>query len=241
MILRTGRMMDRTIRSKRDIEAYCYFYQTGTIPHASGKHVLAVTDPSEMAVREAFEQVGTNLRFLFCKPGQQVIGIHSVMPREGKTFIAANLAATLAFSGKKVLLIEANLRKPALAALFGTSNETGLSRFLSGGTSNEVVQRTSIDQLWMLPAGPVPSNPAELLGNGRFRMLIDRGREEFDFVIFDNAPASVFADGLITSAACDLNLFVLRAGVSRKDEFKFMDQLTGTGSMSHLGLVLNDV
>jgi capsular exopolysaccharide synthesis family protein len=150
-----------------------------------------------------------------------------------------NLAATLALSGKKVLLVESNLRKPVLARLFKTSDEGGLSRYLAGEVSEEVVHGTNIDQLWVLPAGPVPSNPAELLGNGRFRMLIDRSRKEFDFVILDHAPASVVADGLMTSAFCDLNLFVLRAGVSRKDEFRFIDQLTGAGAMSHLALVLN--
>ncbi|MGV8135426.1 MAG: CpsD/CapB family tyrosine-protein kinase [Mangrovibacterium sp.] len=241
MIFRPLRFMYRTIRSKRDIEANCHFYQAGTIPRARGRQVIAVTDdPSGAAVREAFQKMSQNLRFLFSRPGAQVIGIHSVMRGEGKTFIAANLAATLASSGSKALLIEANLRKPVLSGLLGTSNAKGLNRYLEGGTFEETVQKMSIDHLWMLPAGPVPPNPAELLGNGRFRMLIDRGREEFDYVILDNAPASVVADGLITGAACDLNLFVLRAGVSRKDEFRFIDQLTGTGVLSHLAVALND-
>ena len=239
MSFRPFRFMYRTIRSKRDIEANCHFYQAGTIPRVKGRQAIAVTDPSDAAVREAFVKMSQNLRFLFSRPGAQVIGIHSVMHGEGKTFMAVNLAATLALSGRKALLIEANLRKPVLSGLLGTSNAKGLSRYLEGGTFEETVQKMSIDHLWMLPAGPVPVNPAELLGNGRFRMLIDRGREEFDFVILDNAPASVVTDGLITGAACDLNLFVLRAGVSRKDEFRFIDQLTGTGSINHLALVLN--
>ncbi len=239
MIFRPLRFMHRTIRSKRDIETNCHFYQAGTIPRAKSRQVIAVTDPSGAAVREAFQKMSQNLRFLFSRPGGQVIGIHSVMRGEGKTFVAANLAATLASGGSKALLIEANLRKPVLAGLFGTGPAKGLSRYLEGGTFEEVVQKTSIDHLWMLPGGPVPPNPAELLGNGRFRMLIDRGREEFDYVILDNAPASVVTDGLITGAACDLNLFVLRAGMSRKDEFRFIDQLTGTGVLSHLAVALN--
>lgn len=241
MIFRKIRLIDRVIRSKRDIEEQCYFYRAGTIPHAQGKHVPAVTGPGCPELKEAFQQIITRLRFLYHRPGHQVIGIHSVMPGEGKTFTAVNLATMLALSGEKVLLCEANLRKPCLVQQFGTGNETGLSTCLNGRSFEEVVQKTSIDQLWLLPAGPVPSNPAELLGSDRFRMLIDRSREAFDFVILDHAPASVVADSLITGPACDLNLFVLRAGVSRKDEFRFIDQLTGTGAMKHLVLVLNDL
>jgi len=231
-------LFKNVIWSKRDIEKVSWIYVIGTVPHvAGGKPAIKDGDCGEL--RESLTRICANLSFFFYKPDQKVIGIHSVKPGVGKSFFSVCLATCFALNGKKVLLIGANLRRPGLNPQAGKERAPGLSSYLSGQPFDACVRKTGPGELWMMPEGPAVENPGELLNNDLFKRLIRQSRETFDYVILDNAPASVVADGLITGAACDLNLFVLRTGVSRKNEFRFIDQLTGAGSMSHLALVLN--
>jgi capsular exopolysaccharide synthesis family protein len=174
--------------------------------------------------------------------GQKVISIHSIRPEEGKSFSSINLACILALNDKKVLLIGADMRKPRLHHVFSRSNDSGLSTYLIGQSKYEdIIQKTDIKNLYLLAAGPVPPNPAELLERNLYKTLMERAREEYDFIVIYNAPVSMVIDGLITGKEADLNIFILRYGVSRKDQLKFINDMASKEVMKHQALVINDI
>ena len=165
-----------------------------------------------------------------------------MQPAEGKTFNSVNLSSILAMNDKKTILLGVDLRKPRLHRIFKISNEKGLSNYLVGQSQiTEIIQETNIDNLFVIPAGPIPPNPAELLERPAFKQLLEELKNQFDFIIIDNAPVSRVTDGLITSKLSDLNLFVLRYGVSKKDQLKFINDIAKQGVMQNPALIINDV
>ena len=165
--------------------------------------------------------------------------MQSVRTGEGKSFVSASLACCLASQGKKVLLVEMNLRRPVLAALAGVSKEAGLRSCLKGRAFDECIRETA-HGFWLMPEGAAGGQ--ELLFDGEeFRSLIDRGRQAFDYVILDNAAVSGGHEGITAGQLCDLNLFVLRSGRSRRNEIRFIHHLAAHGAIRNLAFVLNDL
>jgi capsular exopolysaccharide synthesis family protein len=234
--------LNNTIRLQEDVEKLTPLTIIGNVLHASGSSELVVIENPRAPITEAYRTIRTNLQYMLSENGQQVIGIHSIRPGEGKSFSSTNLACILALNDKKVLLIGADLRKPRLHQVLNRPANTGLSTYLIGQSGYEdIIQKTDIENLSLLVAGPVPPNPAELLERDLYRVLVERARKEFDYIIVDNAPVSMVTDGLVTSRLADLNIFILRYGVSRKDELKFINDMAAKQVMKHTALVINDI
>jgi capsular exopolysaccharide synthesis family protein len=140
--------------------------------------------------------------------------ITSMAPQEGKTTVAMHLAATIAQAGHKVIVVDADLRKPTLHKRLGLPNTTGLSSYLAGATGRDVVLDHPAGQIKVITSGPVPPNPSELLGSARMRELVAKLEDHFDFVIIDSAPIMGASDGLVVSKLVRGSLVVARAGVT---------------------------
>lgn len=234
--------LNSKIHLQEDVEKLTKLTIIGNVLHSRAKSELVVVEHPTAPISESYRTIRTNLQYKFTEPGQKVIGIHSISPGEGKTFTSTNLASILAMNDKKTLLIGADMRKPRLHQLFGLDNSQGLSNYLIGQFGvKEITKQTLIDNLWVIPSGPIPPNPAELLERPRMTALMDWAKKEFDYIILDNAPVSMVTDGLITCRHADLNLFILRYGVSNKDQLKFINEITGKGSMPNAALVINDI
>ncbi|MGV8135430.1 MAG: GumC family protein [Mangrovibacterium sp.] len=234
--------LNSTIHLQEDVEKLTPLTIMGNVPHSSSSSELVVVENPRAPITEAYRTIRTNLQYMLSENGQQVISIHSIRPGEGKSFSSVNLASILALNDKKVLLIGADMRKPRLHQIFKSSNISGLSTFLIGQSKyEEIVQQTDIDNLYLLASGPVPPNPAELLERNLYKTLLERVRKEFDYIVIDNAPVSMVTDGLITGKEADLNIFILRYGVSRKDQLKFINDMAAKEVMKHLALVINDI
>ncbi|MEL7587631.1 MAG: polysaccharide biosynthesis tyrosine autokinase [Prolixibacteraceae bacterium] len=234
--------LNNTIELQEDVQRLTALTVIGNIPHGNGKNEMVVVKDPRAAITESFRTVRTNLKYMLSQGDQKVIGIHSVRPGEGKTFNSLNLACILALNDRKVLLVGADMRRPHLHKPLNMKSVWGLSTYLIGqSTYEEIVLETSINNLSFVASGPIPPNPAELLERPAFSELIARAREEFDYVIIDNAPISLVTDGLITCRASDLNIVILRYGVSRKDQISFINELSDRGLMKHLSLVINDI
>ena len=141
----------------------------------------------------------------------------SMAPSDGKTTTAINLATALANSGKKVVLIDADLRKPSLSRIMGLQSEVGLSTYLSGNTDEEIILGTDVENLWTIMAGPVPPLPSELLSSERLKDLIARLHETYDMVVIDSPPVMPVSDSLILSRLADTTVVVVRAGKTSYD------------------------
>lgn len=203
---------------------------------------LVVTHEPRSVVAEAFRTLRTAV--LFSTPGAapKLILVTSATASEGKTVNCLNLAATLAESGSRVLLVDVDLRHPSCHRALGIENTTGLSNFLAGQAALEgIVHMLEKPNLWFIPGGPTPPNPAELVGSSRMREMIDLAREEFDFVILDSPPVTPVSDALVLARASDGVVLVVKGQDTPRDVVRrARDQLALTGAHL-LGTVVNNV
>lgn len=191
-----------------------------------------------LAVSEAYRSLRTAL-LLSSAHELKVLAVTSVEAAEGKTATATNLAVVLAQLGRRVLLLDADLRKPRLHKVFGVSNRTGLVTYLTTGSDQGIVHRSEVGGLFVVPAGPIPPNPSELLSSDRMRELIARLRQSFDFVVFDTPPTLAVTDSTLVGSLTDgVVLCVRSAQVDRREAQRALDRLR-LAEVRVLGTVLN--
>jgi capsular exopolysaccharide synthesis family protein len=230
-----------TIQSKEEVEKITDLPILGSIVHRTYHKELVVVDYPRSCITESFRAIRTNLRFMLAQDMQKVIGIHSIIPNEGKSVTSTNLAAIMAVNNKKVLLVGADLRKPRLHEIFGVDNDKGLSSYLVGRCRfKEIVKESKVKGLSIIPSGPLPPNPVELLENGSFERFISEAREQFDYIILDNPPVSYVTDGVLTAVHADVNLFLLREGYSNKEQVKFINKFAEKKTITRIALIIND-
>lgn len=202
--------------------------------------LITLVDPSS-PVSEQYRTIRTNLQFASSADRRlQTIVITSSGPGEGKSTTAANLAVVFAKSGQRVLLVDADMRKPTVYKTFQLNNHSGLSTVLSTGTSiREVAQETSIDNLSVLTSGPKPPNPSELLGSVRMDQVITEAKNLYDIVIFDMPPVVAVTDAQIMSSKVDGTLLVIRENVTKKEDATKAKELLSLVQARMLGVVYN--
>jgi capsular exopolysaccharide synthesis family protein len=202
------------------------------------RHPVAARDDTHGLRAEGFRRLGTNLRFVDVDRPPKVIAVTSAVPGEGKTSVAVNLAATLAEAGARVCLVDTDLRRPTAARALGLIGDAGLTTVLIGQAQLEyVVQQAG--SFSVLASGPVPPNPAELLGSGQFRSAISTLSEDFDHIVIDTAPVLPVTDAAVIAPVVDGYLLVVRAGkTSRTQVTDALGTLRRTDTPV-LGAVLN--
>ncbi|MDZ7636065.1 MAG: CpsD/CapB family tyrosine-protein kinase [Bacteroidales bacterium] len=168
--------------------------------------------------------------------------VSSPVSGEGKTFISVNLATIISMMNKKVLIVGLDLRKPRVHAILKAGNGHGMSQYLSGGaTFEEVISPTEIENLWFAPSGPVPPNPAELIGSPKMAEFIARARNEFDTVIIDTPPVGIVTDALLLSQLANVTLFVVRQRYTTRGSVQLLDEIYRKGEMANIALLVNDI
>ncbi|MEP6597568.1 MAG: CpsD/CapB family tyrosine-protein kinase, partial [Ginsengibacter sp.] len=194
-------------------------------------------------IAEQFRIFRTNMNFLTAQKKCPKILVTSSMTGEGKSFITANLGMVYAYSGKKVLLMEMDLRKPHLAKMLKCNTEKGFSNFIvSGDSIKEYVQPvTDNPNLFLLSSGPIPPNPAELLMSEALPAIFEKFSEQFDVIIMDSPPIGIVTDAQILSNYSDVNLFVVRERYTYKNSLEIIDDLLGNKKFANLYLIVNDV
>ena len=195
----------------------------------------------DYSVEESFKSLRANLQF--CGEDKKVIAITSCTPNEGKSSVTLNLAISLADAGKKVLLIDADLRKSVLLGrIHVTEAVKGLTHFLSRQTQLlDVICNTNVPKLSIIFAGPVPPNPAELLGGKYFKELLASARKVYDYILVDTPPLGSVIDSAIIAEECDGSVMVIESGVI---SYRFAQEVKEQLAKSNcpiLGVVLNKV
>ncbi|WP_028273725.1 CpsD/CapB family tyrosine-protein kinase [Atopococcus tabaci] len=192
---------------------------------------------------EQFRTIRTNLRFTMVDKKVKSIVVTSANASSGKSFVAANLAATFAAENKKVLLVDADLRKPTVHRIFGIRNFNGLTTLLTEESIQleHMVHYSLVSNLFVLPSGALPPNPAELLSSHRMDVLKAQMEEEYDLVIFDMPPILPVADAQIMAGKTDGTIFVIPQGGVSKEEGKKAKQLLEMVQANILGAVMNRV
>lgn len=215
--------LDTRVRSMNDVEHLTTRPILGAITYDAGarSRPLVVHDDAGSPRAEAHRALRTNLQFLDFDRGARVLVVTSAVPGEGKSTSAANLALALAETSKRVLLVDADLRRPALAKYLGLEGDTGLTDVLIGSaTLNEAVQRWGSGGLYVLPAGRIPPNPTELLQSGGMRTLITQLESEYESVIFDAPPLLPVADAAILARRTSGAIVVSAVRTVRKPQLR---------------------
>ena len=240
--------LDDSIRSKSQLERLTGLTTIGLIPSVSqwrkGKkrEVVSLTEENSSAA-EAYRSLRTSVQFIGIERPAQVIQITSALPSEGKTTTSANLAVALAWAGKRVVLVDSDLRRPRLHELFGLPNERGLTTVLLGDVSlaDAVTPVPGERRLALLASGEVPPNPAELHVIGTYAEVIAALRAEADYVIVDTPPVLPVADARIASALVDVTLLVVAANASAEKDIRRALELLQQVEAQVAGTVLNNI
>lgn len=245
-------LLDTNIKSLSDVEEKLGLPLLGVIPSAEGKDILpdAFTASATSGVESGWSQVAESYRslrtsLLLSRPGSppRVIVVTSSKPAEGKTSVATLSAIILALSGARVLLLDADLRRPSVHTRFKIANRVGLSSILSGKATPEeaIYQYPKVPTLQILPAGPIAPMPAELLGSKEMHNLVDSLRSRYDFVVMDTPPVLTVADAMILVPVSDGVALVLRYGETTSNvAVRSRDLLLRSGA-NLLGTILNAV
>ncbi|HWI20569.1 MAG TPA: polysaccharide biosynthesis tyrosine autokinase [Vicinamibacterales bacterium] len=238
--------IDNRIKSPSDIQQYLRIPYLGLIPALPGSSAHPsdplVSGDVPFQFSESFRGIRTNVLFSTAKEGTRAVVVTSAHPGEGKTVASCNLAVSLAQAGQRVLLIDADLRRPRVHQVFGFNQEPGLSNLLVGSSpASEVVRRTSVPGLSLMAAGHIPPNPAELLGSNRFVEFIARLEPHFDWVIIDSPPAVPVTDPAVLAHNATATILVVSAEkTSRYGAREALDRLEAAGGRV-LGVILNYV
>ncbi len=246
--------LDTTIKTKDDVENILETPILGYVPpikdaavstNGKGPIELSGLEKSHSLLAEAFRSIRTSLMFSKIGKGMKNILVTSPMPSEGKTLVSLNIAITLAHAGKRILLVDTDLRKPRLHKILDVSYERGLSNFMAAEEGEEsiegIIADTGIENLSFIPSGPHPPNPAEILGSSRMKEFIDDVSKMFDHVIFDTPPTVNASDSSILAQNVDGVVLVVRSFSTERDiALRARDLLRGA-QVKILGTVLNNV
>lgn len=237
--------LDNRIKSPDEIKTFLNVPFLGMVPSLTKgvnetSRLINNSPPSNFA--EAFRTIRTNVVFSSADEGCRSLVVTSTRPGEGKTLVAANLAIALAQSGQRVLLFDADLRKPRVHEVFNQKLEPGLSNLMVGqAKASDVMRKSGIPGLWLLPAGHIPPNPAELLGSRRFKDFQSTLREHFDWIVLDSPPVMAVTDPSIVAHAADGVVFVVGAEMTARHAAQSaLEQLESTNARI-VGAVLNRV
>jgi non-specific protein-tyrosine kinase len=238
--------LDDTVKSADEVERLLDASALGLISTitgpAQGAHLVTKLS-SRGAIAEAYRVLSMNVDFSTVDGAIRTLLITSGGPGEGKSTTASNLALTMAQMGKQVILVDADLRKPALGRYFGLPNVGGVTNALLDKNSHvaDYLMPTGVDNLRLLPSGPIPPNSAKLLGSQRMLDLIEELRGLADIIIFDSPPALVLADSALLARACDAALLVIRAGATTATSAKKTQERLLQAGTRVIGFVLNRV
>lgn len=194
----------------------------------------------QFAVSESYKTIRTNLQFLLNRSaGCKVITVSSAQAQEGKTTNSVNLAISFSQLGKKVLLIDADLRRPTIAKKLKIENTDGLSGILAGFSTVEQAIVNINNYLSVLPSGAVPPNPSELLASLEFEQLITSLKERFDYIVIDTAPVGIVSDALSVGSISDGVLLIIKAKSTTYHDFERVVDSLKLANITLLGAVLN--
>lgn len=245
-------LTDTRVRSPRDLARVGQLNLLGTVPHASEDPELAAEDQQGLALAisraphsvlaENVRQVRTRLQHAASLDTTRSIVVTSASAQDGKTVVACNLAAGLALNGRRILLVDANFKRPELHKIFEVANDQGFAEALSGSASIDgLAHKTDVPNLDVMAAGPRPANPTELLESQLLTDFIDRALEEYDHVVFDTGPLLLVSETSALAPRVDGVITVARARANSRGVLQRMRDVLRGLKAEHLGVVLNGV
>jgi len=236
-------MLRDKVTGRGDIEKNTSTPILGEIGHSNYKNTLVVTKNSRRFISEQFRIIRTNLQYVIGKKEKPVIMITSSFSGEGKSFISTNIGAVMALADRKTVIMEFDIRKPKIVSGLELRRKMGITNFLIGSAKFEemVVKVEGVDNLYVIPCGPIPPNPSELLLDPRLDELMAEVQKRFDVVIMDTAPVGLVSDAVNLGRFADCTLYIVRQSYTFRRQISAIDELYTQKKMPKISLLLNDV
>ncbi len=249
-------MLDTSIKSQEEAERRLELNVLAQIPNYNFENKNIVTEKEELItyndpkspIAEIFRTLRTNIQFMASNKALKTLLITSSMPGEGKSWVSANLILAFAKEGKKVVIVDADMRKGRMHKIFNIDKKPGLSNYLSGIIDKEdkdnifnYIKRTNIENLYIMPTGDVPPNPSELLVAERTTKLVETLKGVFDVVIFDGTPSLIVTDAIILSRQVDATLIVTAYKTTKMGDIEKIKKSIENVSGKIAGIVINKI
>lgn len=237
-------MFTTTFVDRNEVETLTKVPIIAELAHQKTTDVIIDHGTNASANAELLRLLRSKLQFIMNRPKDRLVLVTSTESGEGKTFVSVNLAVSISLTGKKVLLIGMDLRKPMLSAHFGITAQEGMSSYLSGMEDNYKKLIHSVPEfphLSVLPGGIIPPNPNELILSDRFDQLIAELREMYEYIIIDSAPVGAVSDTFLINRVSNLTLYVCRANYSDKRNIEYLDRINRENTLKQIYLIVNDV
>jgi capsular exopolysaccharide synthesis family protein len=225
-----------------DVERHTKIPFIGTITHGNKREQGTIVAHARSPIGESFRSLRVNLQYLTLGKNANIIGITSSRESEGKTFCSVNLAAAMAHSGRKTILIDADMRRPKVASYFQSKNKRGLSNFLIGDcTIKDIINGTETKGFDVIGSGPIPPNPIDLIGHARMDELMAFLKQNYSTIIIDSPPMGYVSEYIILMKYTDANLYIVRSDYTNRDSLGKINKLYERKKISNVSILLNDV
>ena len=234
------------LKNKSDLDLFSTVPVLGEVGHSDSVKSLIITTNDRRFISEQFRILRTNLQYVFLKKqASYVLLVTSSVSGEGKSFISTNMGGVMAVSGKKTVIMEFDIRKPKIMQGLGMNYKRikGISNYLVGNaTLQDIIQKVpDIDNLYVIPCGPIPPNPAELILNDRLSQLFEEVKNEFEMIVVDTAPVGLVSDGFVLSQYADASMYVVRHNFTFKKQIELIQMNYEKEKLPKMSLVINDV
>jgi capsular exopolysaccharide synthesis family protein len=235
-------VINNTIENKVEFTKLVRAPFLGSIAQSKSSDTIVVKEGKSTSVVEMFRMVRTNISFMLSNKKSPVVLITSSVSGEGKTFISINLSMSFALMNKKTILLGLDIRNPMLGDYLQVPKDKGITVYLSNDsyTVDEIIMPSNVHpNLDVIPAGPIPPNPAELLLNKRLDTLIEALREKYDYILIDSAPLGIVTDTLLLNRFVDLNIYVARQDYTTKNACELINDMYNNKKLNNMSVVLN--
>jgi len=236
-------LLNDKVTTRYDIERITAATVLGEVGHSYGKNPLVVTHNNRSVVAEQFRIIRSNLQYVLNHIDKPVILVTSSFSGEGKSFISTNVGAVMALAGKKTIVLEFDIRKPKILTHLNLPKHPGLTNYLIGKAAPEElpIGVENMSNLFVLPCGPVPPNPSEILLDPKLNDLFVWLKQNFDAIIVDTAPVGMVSDALTLSKFADATLYIVRQGHTFKKQIGMIDEFYTQGKLPKISIILNDI
>lgn len=235
-------IFDDTIKDQRDLKKNFMIPQLGIIGYSQKDTNQVVLEHPKSAVAESFRSLRSAITYLASSKNTKKILVTSSVSGEGKTFTSLNLAAAIALGSKKTVVVGGDLRRPKLASYFGHHEKVGLSTYLIGKVeADQIVFKSDQENLYFVPSGVIPPNPAELLQTQKLKDFLSYLEEKFDVVVFDTPPMGLVSETIDLMRLFDVNLYVVRQGYTVKDHLVMINDLFNNKQVKNVYGVFNGI
>lgn len=236
-------LLNDKVTTRADISKITEAPIMGEIGHADDKEFVLVSGKQRSAIAEQFRIIRTNLQYVLGNIEKPVIMVTSSYSGEGKSFVTTNLGGSLALTGKKTILLEFDLRKPKIASGLGLGKLKGITHFMldKAKLDDLIVTVPGVENLYVLPCGVVPPNPAELILSPKLADLFNELRTRFDIIVIDTAPVGLVSDSMTLRKFADCTLFIVRQRYTYKKQIHLINEMYTQQKLPRLTILINDI